>query len=570
MDTKTFAQKLKEKYPDYQNIGDAVLVQKVVEKYPVYKNKITDYSNDSGILKSVGKALTGSSQALGKSAGETFASPFAIKKFNEAVKSQQEISSDIVTAIKNARTLGQDTTRLENALRMQQESIPKLEDFLGEKANTLIEATPGKAAEIIGGEALGTALEATSGGVLSGAKNIAMKPVTESIARKLGRGAAVGAAYGGLTGTAEGMAKGESAGQVAKQASIGTAIGGALGAGIEAIPAVVAGTRVAGKKLTSAAGTAQKTVGEIVKDTPGALAKFVSPDIDPKFVTALKKTTKNEVDSMESVVKNAIESADNPSAFEVVGNKLADATEQVSNQVKSLVSQKKQIIAKAKNGLVDFKKETGNTILEINRSLKDSKLAKSFISRLKKVNTKLDADNAIDELQDILYKGNKDMTIPVGSKEDKVLKGIIGKYNAVLKNGLPASYKKLNETISNKLGNLELLNSSLGEVVEGVPIRGASLIKQYFSPSGTKAKELFEFIQKNTGYDVGKDAVLAKYLSEIYGETRARSFLQGVSTTAQGNIDKLLEFALEKTGVAGKIKNLSRKGQVLKAKSIAK
>lgn len=332
------------------------------------------------------------------------------------------------------------------------------------------------------------------------------------------------------------------------------------------VKGVEAGVDVAKQGIKSTT----NTVGDIIKKSPETLSRFISPDVDPKFATALKRTTKSEVDEMESIVKNAVENADNPSAFEVVGNKLADATEQVNNQVKSLSQQKKTIIQKAKNGLTDFSKETGTAILDINRALKDSKLAKSFIERLKKVKTKIDADGAIDELQDVLYKGNKDLTIPTGSVEDMTLKRILGKYNSSLKDGLPSSYKKINESISEKLSNLDLLNKSLGEVVDGVPIRGASLIKQYFSPAGTKAKELFEFIKKNTGYDIGKDAVLAKYMSEIYGETRAKSLLQGLPTTAQGTIDKLLEFTLKKTGVAGKLSDLKRKGEILKAKELSK
>lgn len=310
-------------------------------------------------------------------------------------------------------------------------------------------------------------------------------------------------------------------------------------------------------------------VANVVENAPDVLSKFIAPNVDDKFKTALKRTTKQEVSDMETIVKNATQNADNPSAFEVVGNKIADATEQVNNQIKSLAQTKKDIISKAKNGNVDFTNETGKVILDINRSLKDSTIGKQFISKLKSVKTKFQADQAIDELQDILYKGNKDLTIPTGSKEDKVLKGILGKYNSSLKEGLPASYKKINEEISKKLSSLELLNKSLGEVVDGVPIKGASLIKQYFSPSGTKAKELFEFIQKNTGYDVGKDAVLAKYMSEIYGETRARSLLQGIPTTAQGTIDKLIDFTLKKTGASDILEKATTRGSVLKAKDLA-
>lgn len=44
MDSNTFAENLKKKYPEYQSIDNATLVRKVVEKYPVYKSQITDYT----------------------------------------------------------------------------------------------------------------------------------------------------------------------------------------------------------------------------------------------------------------------------------------------------------------------------------------------------------------------------------------------------------------------------------------------------------------------------------------------------------------------------------------------
>ena len=40
MDTTTFAQKIKAKYPAYQAVDDATLVNKFLEKYPVYKSQV--------------------------------------------------------------------------------------------------------------------------------------------------------------------------------------------------------------------------------------------------------------------------------------------------------------------------------------------------------------------------------------------------------------------------------------------------------------------------------------------------------------------------------------------------
>jgi len=307
---------------------------------------------------------------------------------------------------------------------------------------------------------------------------------------------------------------------------------------------------------------------KLAGDSKTKLMEFIAPEIDKKVAVVLEKTPTVKFNEMENIAKLASENFDNPSAFEVVSNKIADSAEQINGQVKSLSQQKKSIISKAKNGSTDFTKETGETILDINRSLKGSTTGKSFIQKLKGVKTKIDADNVIDEMQDILYKGNKDMTIPVGSKEDMVLKGIIGKYNGKLKQGLPTAYANLNTKISERLSSLDDLNKALGETIEGVPVRGASLVKQYFSPSGTKARQLFDFIKKTTGYNPAEDAVLAKYMSEVYGDTRTRSLLQGIPTSTTGAVEKIIDFAVEKTGLGGALQESVKQGGITKARKL--
>lgn len=51
MDTTTFAQKIKAKYPAYQSVDDATLVNKFLEKYPVYKSQV-NVQPETGIYKS--------------------------------------------------------------------------------------------------------------------------------------------------------------------------------------------------------------------------------------------------------------------------------------------------------------------------------------------------------------------------------------------------------------------------------------------------------------------------------------------------------------------------------------
>jgi hypothetical protein len=306
--------------------------------------------------------------------------------------------------------------------------------------------------------------------------------------------------------------------------------------------------------------------GDAVKTSKNSFIKALSPEIDDSVKTVLQKTNPTKFDEfVQTASRNA---GDNtaPSVYEKVADSMSNATEQIANQTRSLSQQKNAIISKAKNGLSDFTKETGETILEINRTLKNSPVAKSFIERLKIVKNKIDADKAIDELQDILYRGKKDMTIPVGSIEERTLSSIIGKYNSKLKEGLPTSYANINKQIADRLSTLDDLNRALGEVVEGVPIRGAGLVKQFFSPAGTKAKQLFQFVKKNTGIDLAEDAVLAKYIGDAFGDAKVRSLLEGVPTSRGGVVDKVLDFTLEKTGANKALRETRRKGMLEKAK----
>lgn len=307
------------------------------------------------------------------------------------------------------------------------------------------------------------------------------------------------------------------------------------------------------------------TIASKVPLTKDAILQSIAPEIDDTVKQVLKNTSKEKFDVF---VKVAEEGKKSP--YEQVSESLTNATKRLSEQKKSLAEQKDSIMAKAKTGLTDFKKDTGTTILSINKQLGDTPIGKQFIERLKKVNTKADADKAIDDLQNVLYKGNKDMTIPTGSKEDKILRGIIGEYNSNLKSTLPKSYGKLNTEISNRIKAINILNKSLGETVNGVPVRGAGLVKQYFSPSNTKTRELFDYIKKTTGVNLAEDAVLAKYIGEAYGDTKVRSLLEGIPTSTSGVIDKAINFTLEKVGANKALKEINQKGAISKARKLTK
>lgn len=57
MDTNTFAEKIKTKYPEYNNLDNVTLTQKIVEKYPVYRSQITDFTEPNKVGTDTGNDI---------------------------------------------------------------------------------------------------------------------------------------------------------------------------------------------------------------------------------------------------------------------------------------------------------------------------------------------------------------------------------------------------------------------------------------------------------------------------------------------------------------------------------
>lgn len=218
MDTTTFAQKIKEKYPAYQNIDDATLTAKFIEKYPVYKSVVKTESFGS----KVADIFTGSTQAFGKTAGEVLAAGKNIEDYNKAAQESSDLELSLTKRISELKKAGQDTSRLETALIGLQEARPKLEQF------TNVESITPKQ---VAGQALGTALEATSGGVLEAGGKTALSK-SASLLQKIKSNAALGGAYGAAGGLSQGLQDNASAGQIAKDVATGAVLGSAIGSAI--------------------------------------------------------------------------------------------------------------------------------------------------------------------------------------------------------------------------------------------------------------------------------------------------------------------------------------------------
>lgn len=336
-----------------------------------------------------------------------------------------------------------------------------------------------------------------------------------------------------------------------------------------------AGVKTGGKAGEASAKIAGKVgdVGKYVKNKfpnfGDRAAKILASDPDQQVKTILKETNTSKLDEYLSIAEKYSMDRRNLSGFEKVGDTMSEAAKQIKDRLSSLGLQKSAILQKAKNGLQDFTAPTRTAILKV-MNLPNSSIKAEILDRLKSIKTKLDADLAIDDIQDMIYSNTMTLTLAKGSKLEKQLRGIIGELNENLKKDLPTAYRTLNKDLSKGYEYLSSLNRGLGEKVGGVSARGASLVKQFFSPAGSKTKELFEYIKKTTGIDLAQEATVAKFAEELFDNPNVRSLLGGLPTTRQGVLDRVIDFTIDKTGVGEGARNFLRKGSINRAKSLTK
>lgn len=361
--------------------------------------------------------------------------------------------------------------------------------------------------------------------------------------------------------------------------------GATLGGALDTLGAtsLIDGVAKSVPKFIDGIGSVEKYVDNVaskiknVSVLPNARQKiidFVSRDPDVKTATILKETKPEKLNQYVEIAKQASTDPRKLTPFEVVGDKMSEVTKKLSKMKDEIGKQKSSYMEGLRYGFDSF--DTKPFIQKVNslnndiNANGDRKILKEIIDRAKEIKTKRSADKFIDDIQERLYKGNRDMTIPSGTTLDKRLRSIVGEMNTQLRNSLPKEYGQLNAKFSNLSKVVSSLNTSLGEVVDGVSTRGSGLIKQFFSPNGRKAKELFEYIKKTTGVDLAQDSTLARFTMELFDDPRARSLLEGIPTSPSGIIQRGVDFVADKTGLTKGFQNTLRESQIRKAKNLTK
>lgn len=396
----------------------------------------------------VGDFFTGNTQEFGKTVGESINAPHSTEMYNKAVEDHINQSNSLLKLIKQRQTNGQDTTKLQEVLNQYNQEMPKLEDFVGQDTARRLNETQQQNAEEIGGQALGTALEATSGGVLGG-----LEGKSVSIGGKVLQGAKIGAIYGGVSGASDAMKNQQDLGEVLKETKSGVIAGGLTGG------AIAGGSAIVNDILT-------KLPTRIVKNAiPGLDEKGANYLLENKPVGTVSKLFKDSADSVvnlntqiDTILKHPDlidEKIDTPKLLnEILYGKngqsnYTDAT--IEKVMKQLAPEKAKLIDKIMNGEAN--------LYEANE------VKKALYSQTKKVFTdapnitakkKLGADIATSIANTIKTQAKE-----TGPIFDKMAKEIN------LRNALLKVFKK--QDAQKLIGMYDLASMGVGGTIAGLP-----------------------------------------------------------------------------------------------------
>lgn len=246
------------------------------------------------------------------------------------------------------------------------------------------------------------------------------------------------------------------------------------------------------------------------------------------------------------------------SEMRAVGAKKGALTEKlagtpIGGEATKILSNFKNDIYSKFGGMItkDGIKQAPQRILKITDPA-DRKLVETTLSTFERVlknPTFKNLDDMVDTIQGELYKRKGLTAVPVNSQVESALKGVIKNANDYLKKIGGKEYTQVNISYANRRQVFDLLNKALGQ--EGN--KGASLMKQLFSPSGTASRKLFKAVKDMTGIDLVEEATLAKFVMENIGDVRQASLLEQVLKGQAGSQSSLIGVAAEK--ILGKIQD---------------
>lgn len=545
-----FGRKLKEKYPQYGSIDDRELGLKMLEKHPEYKDRVFDTDPDTQAkIAGVNTETRGVFDAVKK----------GFSNIKEGIqKSGEELSNTLESGAPEP-------------LKVMKTATGLIKGIISPIAEAAI-ATP---ARIVGEVAQNVTGIDVNEAVAQGTQKLVQKGLDTEQAKKAMEG------WAQLKETNP-----EAAMALSTVLDIADIVSNVVG---------IKGAKMAGEVGLKGAEKSVKATGSAVKlgvESVANKASDIITPIEPGVQTFLEKggesAKSTKLKKLNAYVKQAEEAVNDfskPTPLEIAGGEAEKSLKKISQKLTKVGEYKSKVV----EGLSDVK--VGNIASEARKELRSllserlgSALTKSGIKsapgRVSSVSDKADTnviklvdkklaelgsdptfrkvDDTIDYIQDILYKRSSNLSVPVNTKVEGVVKGVIGSLNEKLKtlktgnvatDRLVSEYRKANEAYGKIKGTMDELNKMLGEKGK----RAGALMKRVFSPSDAGTKKLFAEVKKLTGIDLVDEATLAKFVMENAGDARQASLLE---EAIKGNVTSARSFiagAAEK--VIGKLQN---------------
>ena len=285
----------------------------------------------------------------------------------------------------------------------------------------------------------------------------------------------------------------------------------------------------------SAINTAEKAVVGTTAKVAGAPGKVVTNMLkqEPKQTvqTALTESSMADVDRYANIARKSVSSGKNQTPLEHAGVRAQEALDQMNRKLSNIGSTKRKVLEQAAVG----NKPVGSIAVKFRQTLQnlsgvglvegDTKLIHTVMQKAKELGknpTAKQVDKFIDNVQNEVYTAKRNLTIPVSDSGTAPIKRALGELNNNLKSQLPDSYKTLNKKYAEMVEDFNELNLKLGAEGE----KGGALMKRVFSPSDNNTKQLFARIKKETGIDLVNEATLARYMMEVFKDTRGASMLE--------------------------------------------
>jgi len=299
--------------------------------------------------------------------------------------------------------------------------------------------------------------------------------------------------------------------------------------------ALEAGVQV-GKKSVEALGSGVSKVGEIttapLKKAVQVFEKLATEPIPKPVELSLKETSSVIFDKYTLTARKAALSNKASTPLELAGQKAQNALGTIQRKLNTIGEQKRTVLGKAAVG----NKPVGSIVLKFRQELQnylgrktsiegDAKLIRDISAEAQKLGANpsaKDVDKFIDFVQERVYTGQRDLTVPVTDQTTGAIRQMTGKLNENLKNQLPSSYRNLNDQYASMVDVRNELNIKLGKEGE----KGGTLMKRVFSPSDARTKQLFEEVRKLTGIDLVNEATIARFVMETVGDARQANLLE--------------------------------------------